>query len=369
MTYYGRWTYKYEEAARQGAAAALIVHETGPAAYGWQVVRNSNSGARLWLDDPAGNAQAPSIEGWVTRATAEDLLKRAGLDYAALKHAANQPGFHAVPVAGESLSATAHSKVDYITTKNVIGILPGREKPNEVVLYTAHWDHLGTKPDLPGADKIYNGAVDNGMGIASILEVAQTFTHSVAPRRSVAFAFWTLEEQGLLGSAYFAAHPVWPLRDMVAGINIDALLPQGPAHDMTVIGNGASALEDILAATLAAQGRVISADPEPEKGYFYRSDHISLAKVGVPMLYIEGGFDLEKGGKPAGMAARDAYRINKYHQPSDEFDPAWNLAGPVEDVDVVYSVGTKIANGRDWPNWYKGSEFRAIRDRERGEQK
>jgi Zn-dependent M28 family amino/carboxypeptidase len=366
MTYYGRWTYKFEEAARQGAAAALIVHETGPAAYGWQVVQNSNSGARLWLDDPAGNARAPTIEGWMTRGTAEDLFRRAGLDYAALKKAANQHGFHAVPLTGETLKASAHSKVDYITTKNVIGILPGQKRPDEVVMLTAHWDHLGTKPEAPGPHKIYNGAVDNGMGVASILEIANQFTHAPAkPQRTLAFAFWTLEEQGLLGSAYFADHPVWPLRDIVAGVNIDALLPQGPAKDIVVIGNGASSLEDILAAKLKPVNRVISADPEPEKGYFYRSDHISLAKVGVPMLYVEGGFDLRDGGAKAGMAARDSYRINRYHQPSDQFDPNWDLSGPVEDLNAVYEVASALADSTDWPNWYKGNEFRAARDSQR----
>ncbi|MEJ0045054.1 MAG: M28 family peptidase [Rhodospirillales bacterium] len=337
MTYYGRWTYKYEEAARQGAAAALIVHETVPAAYGWQVVRNSNSGSRLWLDSPDGNAKAPTIEGWITHETADDLFHRAGLDYATLKHAANQRGFKAVPLQGETLNASAHSKVTYITTKNVVGVLPGRVAPNEVVMFTAHWDHLGTKPGANGADQIYNGAVDNGMGVASILEIAERFARNAEkPRRSVAFLFWTLEEQGLLGSAYFADHPVWPLRDIVAGINIDALLPQGPTHDLVVIGNGASELEDILAAKLKPQGRVISADPEPEKGYFYRSDHISLAKVGVPMLYIEGGYDLVAGGKSAGMAARDQYRTGRYHQPSGQvrselgsFRAGGGFAGPV----------------------------------------
>jgi Zn-dependent M28 family amino/carboxypeptidase len=366
MTYYGRWTYKYEEAARQGAVAALIVHETGPAAYGWQVVRNSNAGARLWLDNPDGNARMPAIEGWITRATAEDLFRRAGLEYAAEKRAANQRGFTTIPLEGETLTATAHSKVSYITTKNVIGVLPGRTAPNEVVLYTAHWDHLGTKPGADGVPQIYNGAVDNGMGVASILEIAEAFAHRPElPRRSVAFVFWTLEEQGLLGSAYFADHPLWPLRDIVAGINIDALLPEGPAHDMVVIGNGASALEDILAAKLKPRGRVISADPEPEKGYFYRSDHISLAKVGVPMLYIEGGFDLVAGGKAAGMAARDAYRTQRYHQPSDKYDATWDLSGPVADLQTLYEVGETVADGQAWPEWYAGNEFRAIRDKVR----
>jgi len=364
MTYYGRWTYKFEEAARQGAAAVLIVHETIPAAYGWEVVRNSNSGTRLWLDNQDGNARQVAIEGWMTRPAAEDLFHRAGMEYAAMKKAANTPGFHAVEMAGEVLSANTHSTLKFSSTRNVIGELKGRVAPDEVVLFTAHWDHLGTKPDLPGPDKIYNGAVDNGTGVASLLEIAEAFGHGKpVPRRSVAFAFWTLEEQGLIGSAYFAAHPVWPLRDIIAGVNIDALAPLGLAHDMVVIGSGASELEDLLAARLRHDGRVISPDPEPEKGSFYRSDHISLAKVGVPMLFVDGGFDLVKGGKAAGMAARDDYRVHHYHQPSDEFNPNWDFAGPVADLKVVYDLGQALANGTMRPNWYAGSEFRGVRDR------
>jgi len=337
MTYYGRWTYKYEEAARQGAAAAIIVHETVPAAYGWEVVRNSNSGAKSWLDVPNRNMNRAAIEGWVTLDTAKELFKRAGLDYASLKAAADKPGFKAVPMTGESLSADAHSTVTHIHTRNVVGVIPGSKHPDQYVLYTAHWDHLGVKPDVPGPDKIYNGAVDNGMGVSSIFEIAEKFENDKPhPQRSVAIICWTMEEQGLLGSQYFAEHPIWPLSHIVAGINLDANLP------------------------------VITADPESEKGYFYRSDHISLAKVGVPMLYPGGGYDLVDGGTAAGKALRDDYRIHHYHQPSDEYNPSWDLSGPVQDLDALYTLGDEIANSDQWPNWYKDNEFRATRDRTMG---
>jgi Zn-dependent M28 family amino/carboxypeptidase len=365
MTYYGRWTYKYEEAARQGAAAAIIVHETVPAAYGWQVVRNSNSGPKSWLDEADGNDSKVPVQGWMQLDTAHDLFARAGLDYDAQKAAANKPGFKPVPMAGVTLSALAHSAVAHHTTRNVIGVIAGAKHPDEYFLYTAHWDHLGVKPDLPGADKIYNGAIDNGMGVASILEIAEAFAHGKPPARSVAFISVTLEEQGLLGSQYFAAHPLFPLSHIVAGINIDANLPEGPAHDMVVVGNGASELEDLLAAKLKKQGRVIRPDPEPEKGHYYRSDHISLAKVGVPMLDTGGGYDLVKGGTAAGQAVLDDYTTRRYHQPSDEYDPSWDLSGPIADLKLYFTLGLELANSRTWPNWYKGNEFRAIRDKSR----
>lgn len=365
MTYYGRWTYKYEEAARQGAAAAIIVHETIPAAYGWQVVRNSNSGSKSWLDELDQNKSKVPVLGWMTLDLAHEVFQKAGLNYETLKAAANKRGFKAVPMPGLSLTATVRSTIAHLTTRNVIGVLPGAKHPTDYVLYTAHWDHLGVKPDLPGPDKIYNGAIDNGMGVASILEIAEAFTDAPKPDRSIAFICWTLEEQGLLGSDYFGHHPIWPLSHIVAGINIDANKPEGPAHDMIVVGNGASELEDQLAIELKKTNRVITADPEPEKGHFYRSDHISLAKVGVPMLDLDGGYDLIDGGTAAGLAVRDEYTRLHYHQPSDEYDPTWDLSGPIEDLKVFYNLGRSLANSNAWPNWYPGNEFRAIRDNSR----
>jgi Zn-dependent M28 family amino/carboxypeptidase len=366
MTYYGRWTYKYEEAARQGAAAALIVHETGPAAYGWQVVRNSNSGAKSWLESPDKNAGMVPIEGWITLGTAKELFRRAGLDYPAEKAAANRPGFKAIPMQGEALSVDAQSTIAHMRTRNVVGVIPGSKHPDEYVLFTAHWDHLGIKPDAPGADKIFNGAIDNAMGVASVLELGEAFAHDLKPpERSIAIIDWTLEEQGLLGSAYFAEHPLWPLSHIVGGVNLDVILPEGPAHDMGLVGSGASELEDILGAILKAKDRVISPDPHPEQGGYFRSDHISLAKVGVPMIYPKSGFDLARGGRAAGQAVYDNYLQHFYHQPSDEFDPNWDLSGPVEDLKVLYAFGLALANSDQWPDWYKGNEFRAFRDQSR----
>jgi Zn-dependent M28 family amino/carboxypeptidase len=366
MTYYGRWTYKFEEAARHGAAAVMIVHETAPAAYGWQVVRNSNSGAKSWLDEPDGNMSKVPVQGWVTLDVARDLFRRAGLDYDTEKKAANTRGFKAIPMPGETLSAELHSTVSHLTTRNVVGVVDGTKHPGDVILYTAHWDHLGIKPDVPGPHKIYNGAIDNGMGVSSILEIAEAFAHQKpAPARSVAFICWTLEEQGLLGSAYFAQHPIWPPSHIVGGVNIDANLAIGPAHDLILIGNGASQLEDLLALQLKKQNRVISPDPEPEKGEFYRSDHISLAKIGIPMLDPLGGYDLVNGGTAAGKAAMDEYTAHHYHQPTDVYDPNWDLSGPVADLKVLYAFGNALANSDAWPNWYAGNEFRAARDRSR----
>jgi len=364
MTYYGRWTYKYEEAARHGAAAVIIVHETGPAAYGWQVVRNSNSGNKLWLVAPDKNTGMVPIEGWITLDTAQDLFKRAGLDYVALKAAANKPGFKAVEMAGETLDVHAHSTFTLLNTRNVIGIVPGTRRPNEYFLYTAHWDHLGIKPDVAGPDKIYNGAIDNGMGVSSILEIGEAFVHSRPhPQRSIAIICWSLEEQGLLGSEYFAQHPLWPLSHIVGGVNLDGGLAEGHAHDLVLIGNGSSELEDILADVLKTQGRVISPDPQPENGGFYRSDHISLSRVGVPMLDPAGGYDLLVGGKEAGQAVRDEYRAKHYHQPSDEFDPNWDISGVIDDLKALKDLGARVANSDVWPDWYAGNEFRAIRDK------
>ena len=364
MTYYGRWTYKFEEAARRGAAAVIIVHETEPAAYGWQVVRNSNQGAKYYLDKPNGNADLAMVHSWITTEVAKDLFARAGLSYDKLRLAANKRGFKPVRMKGLKLNATTHSAVARMNTRNVIGVVPGAEKPDEYVLYTAHWDHLGVKPGVPGDDKIHNGAVDNASGTAAVLEMAEAFAKK-PPRRSVMFAFVTLEEQGLLGSEYLAKHPPVPLGKIVAGMNFDGVGPSPGSHDMTIVGSGASELEDILAAELKKAGRVTAPDPEPEKGSFYRSDHISLAKVGVPELYAGGGIDLLEGGKEAGMALRDDYRANRYHQPSDEYDANWDWSGALRELRIFYAIGRELAMSADWPEWNQGEEFRAIRDRSR----
>ena len=366
MTYYGRWTYKYEEAARRGAAAAIIVHETVPAAYGWGVVRNSNTGNKSWLERKDKNASMVPVEGWITLDTAKDLFKRAGLDYLSLKAEANKRGFKPVTMEGETLTVNAVSRVSHLKTRNVLGVLPGTKHPNDVLIYSAHWDHLGIKPELAGADKIYNGAIDNGLGDSMMLELAEAFVHDAKPQRTIAFVFWTLEEQGLLGSEYFAEHPVWPLKHIVGVINADGGLPGGKARDMSLSGNGQSELEDYLAGALRTQDRVITPDPELEKGGFYRSDHFSLAKAGVPAMTPGGGENLVNGGKDAAKALRDDYLVHRYHQPTDEFDPNWNTAGFVADVEVLHTMGDTLANSTAWPNWHKDSEFRAARDKVMG---
>jgi Zn-dependent M28 family amino/carboxypeptidase len=362
MTYYGRWTYKYEEAARHGAAAAIIVHETAPAAYGWQVVRNSNSGNMSWLKTGDKNASMVPVHGWIALATANELFKRAGLDYLDMKAKANKRGFRAVDMAGETLDATAHSDISYLDTRNVVGVISGKKHPADVLIYSAHWDHLGIKPDIAGPDKIYNGAVDNGMGVSMILDIAEKFVHEQKPQRSLAFLFTSLEEQGLLGAEYFAEHPVWPLRHIVGDLNLDASRPSGPAHDMSLPGSGQSELEDYLADALKTQGRVVSPDPQPEHGGFYRADHFALAKLGVPAITPGSGSDLVEGGKAAAQKLADDYLLHHYHQPADEFDPSWDMSGPLEDEEALYTAGDTLANGEVWPNWRDGSEFRATRD-------
>jgi Zn-dependent M28 family amino/carboxypeptidase len=362
MTYYGRWTYKYEEAARQGAAAVIIVHETGPAAYGYQVVRNSNGGKKFWLDNKNGNADRATIEGWMTHETVEELFKRAGLDYWQQKAAANKPGFKAIAMEGETLSVDAHSSIDHLKTRNVVGVVPGTKHPGDVFLYSAHWDHFGRKDDVPGDDKIFNGAVDNGMGTSMVLELAEKFAHDKRPQRSVGFLFWTMEEQGLLGSEYFAENPVWPRNHIVGLLNTDADGPKGPAHDMALGGNGQSDLEDYLADALKTQNRVITPDPEPEKGGFFRSDHFSFARFGIPAITPGGGTDLIDGGKDAAKKLRDDYVQHRYHQPTDEWRADWDLRGPWEDLEAMYLVGDALANSDAWPGWKDGSEFKAKRD-------
>jgi Zn-dependent M28 family amino/carboxypeptidase len=364
MTYYGRWTYKFEEAARRGAAAVIIIHETEPAAYGWQVVRNSNSGAKYYLDKPNGNADLATVHSWITTDVAKALFARAGLNYDELRIAANKRGFKAIPMTGLKLNVHTHSTVAKMKTRNVIGVLRGAVQPSDYVLYMAHWDHLGVKESAPGPDKIHNGAVDNASGVAAILEMAEAFaTAPKPPRRSVMFASVTLEEQGLLGSEYLSKHLPVPARHIVAGMNFDGVGPSGPTKDMTVVGSGASELEDMLSGILKTQGRTASPDPEPEKGSYYRSDHINLSKVGIPMLYAGAGTDLVEGGREAGIALRQDYTKNRYHQPSDEFSPDWDLRAAVQTMTTAYELGHEIADSAVWPNWYKTSEFRRIRDK------
>jgi Zn-dependent M28 family amino/carboxypeptidase len=362
MTYYGRWTYKFEEAARQGAAAALIIHDTEGASYGWDVVRNSWSGPQYDLpakDDPSPRVPA---QGWITSDAASALLKAAGHDLDKLRAAANKRGFKAVPL-DATLSLDFKSSSIEKSSRNVIGLLPGSETPDEAIVYMAHWDHLGTHEGEAG-DNIYNGAVDNATGVAGILELAEAFRKAgTPPKRSILFLAATLEESGLLGSKYYVAHPIVPLDKTVAVVNLDALAPVGKARDITVVGQGSSQLEDVLGKVLATQRRKAVGEANTAAGYYFRSDHFNFAKAGVPALYVDSGTDLLEGGQAAGDAAGKDYTDNRYHKPGDQFDPAtWKLGGIVQDLDTVHAVGEILANGGEWPNWHDGNPFKAARD-------
>ncbi|WP_017671049.1 M28 family metallopeptidase [Blastomonas sp. AAP53] len=364
MTYYGRWTYKYEEAARQGAAAALIVHDTIPAAYGWGVVESSWTGAQFFAQSADKGASETMANGWIQKAAAEKLLASGGQDLAALSAAARTKGFKPVPL-GVKASVSFDNTVSTMASNNIIGILPGAKRPDEYVLYTAHWDHLGRCKPAADGDDICNGAVDNATGTAALVALAEAFSKAGAPDRSIVFLAVTAEESGLLGSAYYGQNPIYPLAQTVGGINMDAFLMAGPSRNVTVVGKGKSQLDDFLAAALKSEGRVAQPDPTPQNGYYYRSDHFSLAKEGVPMLYIDGGDDLVQGGKAAGEAAGKDYTENRYHGPKDEYNPAWDWSGVMGDLSLYYRIGRSLANSQSWPNWVEGDEFRAIRDKSR----
>ncbi|WP_052108302.1 M28 family metallopeptidase [Aerolutibacter daejeonensis] len=367
MTYYGRWTYKFEEAARQGAAAALIIHDTEGASYGWDVVKNSWSGAQFNLpakDDP--EPRLP-VQGWITGDVARQLLADLGQDLDALYKAAGKKGFKPIALKGK-LSVDLKSAIAEKSSQNVVAVLPGTKRPDETVVYMAHWDHLGNHADShagapaapSGEDHIYNGAVDNATGVAGILEIAEAFAkQNPAPDRSVVFLAVTLEESGLLGSKYYVAHPAFPLAKTVAVINLDAMPVIGRAKDMTVVGHGSSELEDLLKAVAAEQGRTLTPEATPQDGFYFRSDHFNFAKAGVPALYAKGGDDLVEGGAEAGHAAQRDYRDNRYHKPSDQFDPAWKMDGVVQDLQALHGVGKQLTASEQWPHWYQGNAFRA----------
>lgn len=363
MTYYGRWTYKFEEAGRQGAAAALVIHDTEPASYGWGTVASSWTGPQYDLDRGEGGDPRAALEGWLTLETAQQLFSAAGLDLSELQARAAEPGFQPVALEGVTASATLTSAISRRESRNVGGVVRGSERPDEYVLYTAHWDHLGLDPSESAEDAVYNGAVDNATGVAAILDIAEAMAaRPSAPARSVLFLAVTAEESGLLGSEYFAVNPTVPLADIVGGLNIDAILPAGPSRELVVVGFGASELEDELRAVAEPLGKSLVPDPNPQAGYFYRSDHISLAKRGVPMLYTDPGPDLIEGGTAAGTAFADAYNAERYHAVGDEYDADWNLGGLVETVGILLTVGENLADSDRWPNWYDGNEFRALRD-------
>ena len=362
MTYYGRWTYKFEEAMRQGAAGALIIHDDVPAAYPWDTVQNSWSGPQLDTVAADGNASRAAIEGWITRAAGDALLRQNGLSYEQMLQAASRPGFKPIELA-QRASGSLRNAIRRSSSPNVIARLPGSKHPDEYVFYMAHWDHLGRAFGRSG-DTIFNGALDNATGTAGLLTIAKAYSEMrQRPERSIVFLAVTLEESGLLGSAYYVANPVYPLNRTVAAFNMDAITWGGPTKDVTVVGYGASELEDYLLRAARRQDRVVMPEPTPENGFFFRSDHFNFAKVGVPALYIKLGVeDREKGAEWA--KARNAeFTLKDYHKPSDEFRPGTDLRGGLEDVTLLYDIGRTLANERRFPQWYPQSEFRAARDR------
>ncbi|TMM48488.1 M28 family peptidase [Qipengyuania marisflavi] len=361
MTFYGRWTYKYEEAARQGAAGAIIIHDSEPASYGWNVVESSWSGPQAYAQRGENAPQLTIMNGWVQMDAGKRILAAAGQDFAKLSAAAKKQGFKPVPL-GLTASTSFANDIRKFESQNVIGVMPGSERADEYVIHTAHWDHLGRCTPAPDGDDICNGAVDNATGTAALVALAEAHGKAGPAKRSLVFLAVTAEESGLLGADYYAANPVFPLNQTVGGINMDAFLMAGPSNDVTVVGPGKSKLDDFLEAALKVDGRVSTPNPNPEAGYYYRSDHFAFAKRGVPMLYVDGGEDLAEGGTEAGAAVALDYRDNRYHGPKDEYNPDWDWSGVMGDVKLFYRIGRMLAESTSWPNWNDGDEFRGIRD-------
>lgn len=362
MTYYGRWTYKFEEAARQGAKGCLIVHNTKAASYPFSVLQNNWNTASLHLDTRGKNVKYCDVTGWITGEAAIKLLAAAGMD-SSLFVKANQKGFKAVPL-HEQLSTSMKVTVTYNQSHNVIAKITGSKYPEEYIIYTAHWDHLGIgTPDERG-DSIYNGALDNASGTAGLLEIARAFKSlQPKPERTVIFLAVTAEEQGLWGSAYYAQNPIYPLAKTVADLNMDVLNSKGKTNDIIIPGAGQNELEDVLKATAQKEGRYISFDTHPEAGHYYRSDHFSFAKVGVPALDAGAGIDVIGKGKAYGQQQQEEYTTLHYHRPSDEYTPSMNLEGAVADLQLLFNVGKQLAFSHIWPQWKQGSEFKALRDK------
>ena len=363
MTYYGRWTYKYEIATAKGAAGALIIHEAGPAGYPFEVLSGSAALEQLDIATADGNKGRTKVEGWITQPKAEELLKAVGKDFATLKAAARRKDFTPVTL-GATAKIHIGNTLRRVESSNVVATIEGSDaaRKNEYVIYSAHWDHLGRDTTIKG-DQIFNGALDNASGTAQLLEIAKGFSAlPTKPARSIMFVALTAEEKGLLGAKYFAANPPVPLSNVLANINMDGFSQWGRTKDVTVVGLGNSTLDDVLADVIRPFGRVVAADQEPEKGFFYRSDHFEFAKQGVPALYTEAGVQFVGKDSTYGMKKREEYTSRDYHQPSDEVKSDWNLAGAVEDTQVLLQVGYRVANGNVWPTWKPGTEFKAKRD-------
>jgi Zn-dependent M28 family amino/carboxypeptidase len=368
MTYYGRWTYKFEEAARQGAVGFLVIHETAPASYGWATVKNSNTNEIFDVirKNPL-EAHAP-LEGWVQRDVAVELMKAAGLDFEALKKQAQTRDFKPAELKGVTFSTDYAIDAQKVVSKNVVGLVPGAKRPAEHVLYTAHWDHLGVgEPDAAG-DRIYNGAVDNAMGTAMVTEIARAFAKGPKPDRSVAFLFVTAEEKGLLGSEYYVVNPLYPLGTTVGVLNLDGGA-SGPAKNFSTAGDAPLTLQDELIAVGKSKGRYFSADQRPEAGSFFRSDHFPFAKAGVPAISYRSGQDMVDGGVEAGLKQAEEYTSKRYHQPADNFDPNWKPDGALADGQILLELGQKLANSTIWPEWKSGAEFKAERDKTAAQRK
>ena len=362
MTYYGRWTYKYEEAARQGAAGAIVVHEDGAAGYPWEVVSGSWSGAQYQLFTEDGNAGNLAVESWITKAAAENLFAKSGLDYNEMVKQATEAGFKAV-----SLKSKATSQLEMTSRKsksyNVGAVIEGRERPDELFIYTAHWDHMGVKDVAEGEDAIFNGAQDNATGTSALIELAQAFKAlPQAPERSVMFLAVTAEESGLLGSKQYSENPPHPMSKTVAGINVDGMSTIGATDDIVVVGYGNSEMDDYLRTVSTEQGREVVPEPTPEKGYFYRSDHFNLAKKGVPMLYAEAGLKVRGKPKGYGEAESERYLKERYHKAADEVHPEWDNGGIMQDLYAHFKIGVTISDSSEWPKWSDGNEFKAIRE-------
>ena len=362
-TYYGRWTYKYEEAARQGAKGCLIIHNTAAASYPFSVIQNSNTGAKLHLDNRSNKDYQLAIQGWIPEQTALKLLQAAGKDSSLLK-SADIRGFKGTSL-NIRLSVTVKSEIEYKLSKNVIAKITGSKHPNEYIIYSAHWDHFGIgKPDNKG-DSIYNGAVDNASGVAALLDVARAFKNlPTPPDRSIIFIATTGEEQGLLGATYYALHPIYPLAKTVADINFDMMNCFDRTKDISIDGPGESELDDYLQKEAESKGRYLGAESHPEAGHFFRADHFAFAKVGVPAFNTSAGIDDITNGKAYGKKLKDDYYTYNYHRPSDNYDPkAWNLAGAAEDIELLFQVGKKLAFSNAWVQWKPTSEFKAIREK------
>ena len=365
MTYYGRWTYKFEEAARQGAAGVLIIHETAPASYPWGVVENGWSGEQLNLTFADRNLDRSALEGWITLDIAEQLFAELGSSYDEMKSLALSKDFQPVAMEGMKLSSKMVSSIRTSDSHNVVGYVEGSEAPEEFVLIMGHWDHMGIDTGLDG-DQIYNGAVDNATGTAAVMHMAETFAKK-QPKRSIAFIGLTAEESGLLGSAYLVENAPFEYRNVIGGLNLDAFPAIGKSKDITIIGYGASELEAVLDKHASVQGKYLAPDKSPEAGFFYRSDHINFAKKGIPMIYADPGIDLVNGGIEKGLELAQNYTANDYHKPTDEVRDDWDWEGIEQDMDIFTNFIDDLANSGEYPNWYIKSEFRALRDASRNE--